>query len=525
MSPAPGLPASADSSTGRPVPLSELRPVLEWIQERTGLVFPRARRTHALRALRKLVRQHGIEPTELATQARHDPALLDALYNALTVSESYFFRIPEHFEAIRARVVAELEPGARLRCWSAGCSEGQEIYSLAMLLDEQGLLDRSELWATDLSPQVLEVGRRGRYRPWALRGRACQPLRALLTDESAEFEVAEHLRRAVHFAQDNLVSDAPAPGPGACGHFDLILCRHVLIYLDKESVARVTRRLYAALRPGGWLLCAPADPLLFEHAPFEVLPSPGGLLYRKPEVEPTTYAHLTAKNEVREPQLPPTAGLPAEFVSSRSALASMPGRPATPTPPRLPTSSLTSTSRSEVASPAFAASPSVLDDARAAFESRDWTRAVRLLEAPGLEPTEEVALFHLRALANLDIASALSAAQRYETLLTHHPHFHYLRARLALASRDDNAALSAVRRALYLQPDFLMAHHLQSGIWMHLANPERARISLTTLQQRCSARPDEQLVELGEGRTVAALRAEIEAALRSLSSSGGDHVG
>lgn len=513
MSLTPGLPTPAESRVGAPISLSELRPVLTWMQARTGLVFPRARRTHALRALRKLVREHRVAPSQLVARARQEPALLDALCNALTVSESYFFRIPEHFEAIATRVLGALPPGSTLRCWSAGCSEGQEIYSLAMLLDEHGQLGRSELWATDLSPRVLDVARRGRYRPWALRGRACQPLRALLSDDSADFKVAEHVRRAVHFAQDNLASETPAPGPGSRGNFDLILCRHVLIYLDDEAVARVARRLFEALRPGGWLFCAPADPLLFEHAPFEVVPSPGGLIYRRPKQVPPP-------QECADPQ-------PFDAATERAA-------PVIDHPPLAHGASLTGrTSTSAVppqaepvpASASACSEPSPFEEARAAFEARDWTSAVRVLEAPGLEPSPEVALLHLRALVNLDMERALRAAQYYEAMLAQHPHFHYLRARLAVAHRDDQAALDAVRRALYLQPGFLMALHLQALVWMQLANRERARATLTSLQQRCAARPGDQPVTLGEGRTIATLRAEVGAALHTLSSSGGDHVG
>ena len=509
MSLTPGLPTPAESRVGAPISLSELRPVLAWMQERTGLVFPRARRTHALRALRKLVREHHIAPSQLVARARQEPALLDALCNALTISESYFFRIPEHFEAIATRVLGALPPGSPLRCWSAGCSEGQEIYSLAMLLDEHGQLGRSELWATDLSPGVLDVARRGRYRPWALRGRACQPLRALLSDESADFEVAEHMRRAVHFAQDNLVSETPAPGPGARGNFDLILCRHVLIYLDDEAVARVARRLFGALRPGGWLFCAPADPLLYEHAPFEVLPSPGGLIYRRPEQTPSPQERVTTRPfEAQAKHAAPVTDHPPPAHHARRTEG-------------VPTTELSLQSKTAASA---CSAPSPLEEARAAFEARDWAGAVRVLEAPGLVPSPEVALLHLRALTHLDVERALRAAPNYEAMLAQHPHFHYLRARLALAQRDDQAALDAVRRALYLQPGFLMALHLQALVWMQLANRERAHATLTSLQQRCAARPGDQPVTLGEGRTIAALRAEVDAALNTLSASGDDHV-
>src|SRR5690554_1773179 len=100
------------------------------MRQRTGLAFPRARRPHALRALRQLVREQQIDPATLTQRAAREPALLDALCDALTIAESYFFRIPEQFEAIEEHVIGELAPGRGLRCWSAGCSEGQEIYSL-----------------------------------------------------------------------------------------------------------------------------------------------------------------------------------------------------------------------------------------------------------------------------------------------------------------------------------------------------------------------------------------------------------
>ena len=211
----------------------------------------------------------------------------DALVDAVTVGETYFFRDGWHFEL----AISELLPAARerlkrggpgLRAWSAGCASGEEIYSLAIRLAEEGALEGADLLATDISIAALEKARRALYRPWSLRGLALERSERWLTPRDKLFELNEGIRESVRFEMLNLAADEYPSRPRGIGELDLILCRNVLIYFDAKTVAAVAVRLAASLRPGGLLLTGPSDPSLADRFELEVVTTPQGLAYRRP---------------------------------------------------------------------------------------------------------------------------------------------------------------------------------------------------------------------------------------------------
>lgn len=182
------------------------------------------------------------------------------LIEALLVHETYFFRelaplrlLADHV----ARVVAER---GRARVWSAACSTGEEPLTIAMLLDERGVLDRVELLATDLSAQVLDQARRGRFRKRALRDDHPAELAArYLRTEPDGVAVDPRLLAAVTFRPLNLLDAAAI---GALGAHDAIVCRNVLIYFRDEQIARVIDHLAGALAPDGLLAVGVSESLL-----------------------------------------------------------------------------------------------------------------------------------------------------------------------------------------------------------------------------------------------------------------------
>ena len=195
---------------------------------------------------------------------RYDPNAereMDALVDALVVGETYFFR-----ELPPLRVVTELAAdlvgrGTRPRIWSAACASGEEPLTLAMLLDERGLLGQVELLASDISPRALERARRGRYGARSLREGAPPALveRYLRREPDGTVQVAPELARAVRWCRVNLHDPLQV---GAVGLMHLVLCRNVLIYFRDETTVRVVTRLADRLLPGGALLVGVSESLL-----------------------------------------------------------------------------------------------------------------------------------------------------------------------------------------------------------------------------------------------------------------------
>ncbi len=193
------------------------------------------------------------DPAALARRiVERDAAAIAALIEHSAVLETAFWRHPEQLEAV-GRVVSARPGPARI--WSAGCSTGEEPYSVAIALLEAGRRGRGDaILATDVSARALEAARVATYRDRALRRLPPEIARRWLEPGPIR-RVAPDVRGLVTFERHNLVRDPPP----AAGSFDVVLCRNVLIYFAPETAAAVLYRLVGALVPGGVLVLGPVE--------------------------------------------------------------------------------------------------------------------------------------------------------------------------------------------------------------------------------------------------------------------------
>ncbi|MEN3361347.1 MAG: chemotaxis protein methyltransferase CheR, partial [Mycobacteriales bacterium] len=210
---------------------------------------------------------------------------LDALIGALNISETHFFRDAGQMAALEKVVLPELiarrRPERRLRVWSAGCSTGEEPYTLAMLIHR--LLPDLAGWdvlvlGTDINGRSLATAQRGRYRAWSLRGMPDRARAAYLrpaADAREEVQVAPEIHRMVTFRQLNLAGEAY---PAITGGMDLVLCRNVLLYFDDAAARAVVRRLRRVLPDDGWLLLSQVEAGLADAD--GLVPTPIGAAFR-----------------------------------------------------------------------------------------------------------------------------------------------------------------------------------------------------------------------------------------------------
>ena len=188
-------------------------------------------------------------------------AELSLMVEALTTNKTSFFREPEHFAYLSERILPQL--GDTIRIWSAGCSTGEEPYSLAITCREK-LPDLSRrdarILATDLAGKVLRAARAGIYGQEDVADIPSPLLRKYFTERSGggsrTYQAQETLRELIRFAQLNLMAAWPMTGP-----FDLILCRNVMIYFDKKTQENLVQRFWELLRPGGHLFTGHAESL------------------------------------------------------------------------------------------------------------------------------------------------------------------------------------------------------------------------------------------------------------------------
>lgn len=256
------------------------------ILERAGIHISEGKRAFVAARLAKRLRQLGLMSyAEYCRRLRGgDDGERRALVEAVCTHETRFFREPRHFEFLTQRVIprwqralAEGRRSARLRVWSAGCSTGEEAYSLAMTLKAELGSESSlevELLATDLSTRVLAIAERGIY-PLARSVEIPEPYLKQFMQRGRErwlgqMRVAAELRSFVRFEPLNL-HRTPFE---VSGLFDLIFCRNVLIYFDAPSRARMVRALLESLGPGGLLVVGHAESLLTIPVPARpVVPS------------------------------------------------------------------------------------------------------------------------------------------------------------------------------------------------------------------------------------------------------------
>src|SRR5262245_48512676 len=239
-----------------------LRRVLAHLRVRTGHDFSKYKRTTVLRRIaRRMQVTRTDELPDYYEILRENPDEAQALLADLLISVTTFFRDKEAFETLRRLVLPPLfenrDPDDILRVWVCGCATGEEAYSIAMLLLEEGgrqeLRPTLQVFASDLDARALPMAREGRY-PAAIEADVSEErLRRFFTREGDGYRVRQELRDIILFAHHDLLKDPPF------SRVDLISCRNVLIYLDRELQEQVCSTFNYALNPGGFLFLGSAE--------------------------------------------------------------------------------------------------------------------------------------------------------------------------------------------------------------------------------------------------------------------------
>ncbi len=236
------------------------------MHERAAIVLEPGKEYLALSRLDPIARHAGVgSVAELVGVLRGEDAasqLHEEVVDALTTNETTFFRDFNPFESLRTHVLPELiERRRRSRSaaiWSAGCSSGQEPYSIAMAIREdfpELLTWQLRILGTDISPSVLDRARRGRYGQLEVnRGLPAHLLVRHFTRVGMEWEIEEPIRRMVRFERHNLVHEWPTMPP-----FDLVLMRNVMIYFDVDTKRDVLAKMHRQLAPQGYLLLGASE--------------------------------------------------------------------------------------------------------------------------------------------------------------------------------------------------------------------------------------------------------------------------
>ncbi len=244
----------------------EIDMLLQGIRTRYGYDFAHYSRASLRRRLERALAQTRLTHfSQLLDRLFHDEQCFDEFLKIMSISVTEMFRDPDFYQAIRARVVPLLKTYPFIKIWHAGCATGEEVYSMALLLHEEGFLDRARIYATDFNKHSLDTAANGVYSARQMTAYADNYRLAggkgqfpdYYSDgyELAKFK--EFLKERIIFSYHNLVTD------GVFGEMNIICCRNVLIYFDKTLQDQVLRKFSESLRHGGFLCLGNRESLNF----------------------------------------------------------------------------------------------------------------------------------------------------------------------------------------------------------------------------------------------------------------------
>ena len=251
--------------------------LVDAVHEKYRADFREYARPFLVRRVQKCMSDEGVTcVAAYASRLLEDDECMERFLKSVTVHVTTMFRDADFYSAFRTHVVPRLQKLPFIRIWHAGCSTGEEAYSLAVLLDEARLLDRSRIYATDVSARVLQHARQGVFPLSAFREFTRNYIRAGGTGSFSNYYTASYdraifkraLRERILFSRHSLASD------GVFNHFDVVLCRNVLIYFNASLASRAHRVLYESVSPGGVLGLGASETVQFtpyadRYRPFE----------------------------------------------------------------------------------------------------------------------------------------------------------------------------------------------------------------------------------------------------------------
>ncbi|MDR6983538.1 chemotaxis protein methyltransferase CheR [Rheinheimera pacifica] len=427
-----------------------LRHCNDLLSARLGVHFPSERLTDLGWHVMQLLDHMGLPNVDALLVRLQQPVwpslMQQQLVEQLTVGETYFFRDPALFQYLQQHWLPPLlaqrrrEGDLRLRIWSAGCCSGEEVYSLAAVVQE--LLPDAGHWdlqfiGTDINPLFLQCAKAGVYRSWSFR----QPDtswrdRYCSKDSNGEYHIVPALRRGVSFFPLNLTEAVYPDALRRLANCDLILCRNVLMYFKPEQAGNIICRLLRCLTAQGVLLLAPAEAILCQAAGVrgQHWPEAISLQRHRPTMLAGDAARADAAQPVRAVSLPvPALVLPLADINQ------------------------------------------ALTQARNCANRGAYASALRWVRQ----------------------AIAMDKLQ---------PGSYWLLANIEWENNNIQAALQALRQALYLEPDFVLAHFLSARLYDCLVQIAQASLHYDICLSLLDTLPPNQELEQGEGLTVAQCR-------------------
>lgn len=427
---------------------------------------------------------------------------MDVLASHLTVGETYFFRGKRTFEIIEEHVLPELarlRRGAeqRLRLWSAGCCTGEEPYSMAISV-RKALPDLADWHVTilgsDINPRFLHKASMGLFSDWSFRNAPMRlKERYFAKVRNDRWQLLPEIKRMVNFSHINLAEDGYPSLINGTNAMDIIFCRNVLIYFAPDQVEKVVRNFHRCLTQGGWLVLGPAEISHVRLPQFVPVNFDGAILYQKD-------SHRTRLVDWRAPPLREEESAYIQALPERVAETDA-------TEPR------NCEPRSIAGSEASEPRADTFDEILALYPQGHCAEAAETRVAShSSEPIEPRRM--ARALADEGkLVDALVWCDRLIAADKLNPGAHYLRASILHEQGNLDEAVQSHKRALYLDPDFVLAYFALGNLARNQGNLREAdrhferALALTRAQRLDTILPESDGITAGRlAEIIAGLR-------------------
>ena len=261
-----------------------IRDIIATLRTRTGHDFSQYKRATLVRRIERRLQVNQLRNlNEYRSFVAEHASEANALLSDLLISVTWFFRDPAAWQLIEQRVIPDLlaaREGGNIRVWVVGCATGEEVYTLAMLLQERmqqiANAPSVSIFATDIDEDALAFARAGLYPDSIAEQMSPERLRRFFTHVQGSYRVQKQLREMVMFAVHNVIQDPPF------SRIDLVSCRNLLIYLTRNAQAKVLDLLHFALRPEGYMLLGMSESIEEGHDGFAVIDKPNRLFVPRP---------------------------------------------------------------------------------------------------------------------------------------------------------------------------------------------------------------------------------------------------
>jgi chemotaxis protein methyltransferase CheR len=386
----------------------------------------------------------------------------DHLLNLITIPETYFFRDRGQFRALEHFVIPEIVkkktyPGASLRIWSAGCSTGEEPYTIAMILAAGTVGRPIQILATDVSQHALKAAREGVYTDRSVRDMPQEYLNRFFTKKGDQYLLDESIKQMVEFRYFNLVSE-PYPLREMSG-WDIIFCRNVTIYFQAEATRKVIHNFYLSLREGGYLFAGYSESLRYITDEFNTVQMEGAFFYQK-GVPQKTVRKKARKIRGRRAS---TAGITREKKPKAGA-------------------GLNSDEIEQICA-----------TAKELLEMGQPERASEILNPYLREATAPESVVLLQAEIALNRGDLDKALQLCERLVQREPLSiagHYLLGIIYRTWEDEARAIEEFRKVLYLEPEHALARFNLGDLYSQVGQFDEARVEYANVVRLLEKRPE-----------------------------------